>query len=392
MYPPSETPAQVSPKGRRHVLFVIDQLCESGGAERMLLQTIRFLPKDQFRCSLITFKIERSHPLFASLPCPSHVLPLRKTYDWNAIQTALWIRDFVRRENVAIVHTFHETSDLWGGFVARMSRVPALVSSRRDMGILRLPKHQLAYRLLHSQFDLVLTVSEEVRRFSIERDGLSPNRVSTLYNGLELEKISSTNGFGSIRSALGIEAEAPLVITVGHIRRVKGIDILVETADMVRRQFPKAVFAVVGGNNDPKHFQELETRVANLGLGSNVRFLGRTESVFTLLKAGDVFFLPSRSEGFSNALIEAMACNLPCVATRVGGNAEAIVEGQSGYLIESEDAVAAADRIVRLLRNPEAAKGMGTAGRKVVETKFTAEAMIRTLVSHYERLLANGRR
>jgi glycosyltransferase involved in cell wall biosynthesis len=340
---------------------------------------------------LITFKIEKSHPLFAILPCPAHVLPLRKTYDWNALQMALWMRDFVRRENVDIVHTFHETSDLWGGFVARMSRVPAVVSSRRDMGILRQPKHQLAYRLLNSQFDLVLTVSEEVRRFSIERDGLSPNRVSTLYNGLELEKISSTNGFASIRSSLGLDKGAPFVLTVGHIRRVKGIDILVETAAIVQRQFPKAVFAVVGSNNDPQHFQELEARIANLGLGSNVRFLGRTENVSTLLKAGDVFFLPSRSEGFSNALIEAMACNLPCVATRVGGNAEAIVEGQSGYLIENEDAEAAADRIMELLRNPETAKKMGEAGRKIVETKFTADIMSRNLVSHYERLLAHRR-
>ena len=374
-----------------HILFFIDQLCESGGAERVLLQTIRRLPKDRFRCTLITFRIDTSHPLFADLPCPAHVLPLRRTYDWNAVQTARWIRSFVREEKVAIVHTFHETSDLWGGFVTRMNGGPALVSSRRDMGILRLPKHKVAYRLLNSQFDLVLTVSEEVRRFSIEKDGLSPERVSTLYNGLEMEKIASSNGYGGVRSSLGLNSDTPLILTVGHIRRVKGIDVLVETAAKVAREFPQALFAIVGDNNEAQYYLELRERIAHLGLGSHVRFLGSSENVASLLKAGNMFFLPSRSEGFSNALIEAMACGLPCVATRVGGNAEAIDEGKSGHLVESEDADGAADRIMRLLRDSETAKKMGAAGREIVEGRFTAEIMLKNLMNHYERLLANGR-
>jgi glycosyltransferase involved in cell wall biosynthesis len=366
---------------------VIDQLCEAGGAERALLKTIQLLPKERFRCSLITFKIDETLDLFRELPCPHLVLPLGRTYDLNALQTARKIRKFIRDEEVRIVHTFHETSDLWGGLVSYMKGGPALVSSRRDLGILRLPKHNLAYRLMNSRFDLVLTVSEEVRRFCIRMDHVAENKVATLYNGIEMSRIPKVNGRGNLRNSLEIAPRAPVILTVGHIRRVKGIDVLVETAAKVLPEFPNAIFLVIGRNSDPAHFLQVEARIAQLGIRSSIRFLGESENILSFHTMGDVFFLPSRSEGFSNALIEAMACSLPCVATRVGGNAEAVEDGRNGFLIESEDAASAADRILRLLRDPAAAKEMGAAGRKIVEEKFSAEAMIGQLVQHYDRLL-----
>src|SRR5438445_529365 len=150
--------------GRTHVLFVIDQLCEMGGAERVLLNTIRLLPKERYRCSLITFKID-----------------------------------------------------------------------------------------------------------------------SRLNNGLELDKILRANGAGQLRASLSLEPTAPVVTTVGNIRRVKGIDILVETAAKVLCRFPKAVFLVIGRNSEPLHFQEIEERIAALGIKERVRFLGESENIFPLL-------------------------------------------------------------------------------------------------------------
>jgi glycosyltransferase involved in cell wall biosynthesis len=372
---------------KHQVLFIIDQLCEAGGAERALLQTIRLLPKDRFRPSLITFKIDTRFELFRDLPCPAYIFPLRRTYDWNALKTARTIRKFIRQERIDIVHTFHETSDLWAGLISRMKGGPCIVSSRRDMGIQRSPKHNVAYRLLNTNVDLVLAVSEEVRRYCIERDRLPPGKVATLYNGLDLDKINQLNGVDGVRLSRGISPDTPLILTVGHVRRVKGTDVLVETAAKVVPYFPQALFLVVGRICEPDYLQEIESRIRELGLQTNVRFLGEYSEVYSLLKSGSVFFLPSRSEGFSNALLEAMACGLPSVVTRVGGNAEAIEEGRNGYVIESEDADAAADRIVRLLRDPVQAKRMGENGRRSVEEKFTADGMIGQLIAHYELLL-----
>ncbi|MCU1240405.1 MAG: hypothetical protein JWO71_1131 [Candidatus Acidoferrum typicum] len=377
-------------QGTGHVLFVIDQLCEAGGAERAILQTIRLLPRSRFRVSLITFRIDERLQFFRELPCPHFVYPLGRTYDWNALRVARKIRRFIREERVDIVHTFHETADLWGGLVSQMKDGPALVSSRRDMGILRAPKHHLLYQLMRSRFDLVLTVSEEVRRYCIQNDGMPERKVSTLYNGVELENLAHKNGH-CVREQFSCESGAPLVLTVGHIREVKGIDVLVKVAERVALQFPKVQFMIVGAKTDQKYFQTVQRQIADSGMQQNVRFVGPAENVASVLKMGDVFFLPSRSEGFSNALIEAMACGLPCVATRVGGNPEAIEEGHSGFVVENEDVEGAADRILRLLREPKLARAMGSAGRDIVSARFTAKGMIDQLVAHYAHLLAARR-
>jgi L-malate glycosyltransferase len=371
---------------RVHVAYFIDQLCEAGGAERMLLNTIRLIPKERFRCSLITFKLDSSLELFRSLPCPYFVYPLQRTYDWNAFRTSWAIREFLERENVQIVHTFHETADLWGGFISKIGGHRILVSSRRDMGILRSLKHDIGYRVISPLFDLVLTVSEEVRQLCIRKDHLVPRKVATLYNGLEPQSVTPRKG---LRTLLSVDSSTPIVATVGNIRPVKGIDILVETAAIVAGQRPDALFLVIGPTSDLEYFRQIKARINDLGVSSNVHFFGEASDVAALLRCCDIFFLPSRSEGFSNALIEAMACSLPCVATNVGGNREAILHGQSGYLVDSEDAEGAAARILALLGDPDSAFKMGAAGRKIVENRFTADVMIEQLVGHYERLLAN---
>jgi glycosyltransferase involved in cell wall biosynthesis len=162
----------------------------------------------------------------------------------------------------------------------------------------------------------------------------------------------------------------------------------VKVAQRVAVEFPSVLFAVVGAATDQKYFQAIKKQIADSGMQQNVRFVGPVENIASFLKTGNVFFLPSRSEGFSNALIEAMACGLPCVATRVGGNPEAIEEGHSGFVVDSEDVEAAADRIRRLLRETNLAMSMGAAGKDIVNTRFTAPIMIDQLVRHYDRLVA----
>jgi len=371
-----------------HVLYLVDQLRETGGAERMLLNTVRLLPRDRFRCSVVTFKIDSKLALFKDFPCSLYLYPLQRTYDWNALRVALKLRRLIRSQDVAIVHTFFETADLWGGFVAKLSDHLALISNRRDMGIMRSGKHHVGYRLMNRYYDLVLAVSDEVRTFCIEHDHVAPNRVVTLRNGLDLEKIQVSNGADELRNSLALAGASHLIVTVGHIRKVKGLDVFVRAAAQVCREFPRAFFLVVGGITEPQCYQELQELVVKLNLQHNVRFLGDLENVFPLLQICDVFCLLSRSEGFSNALIEAMACRLPCVATRVGGNGEALEDRHSGFLVANEDAHGAAESIMTLLRDPIQAKKMGQAGQRIVARKFTSRAMIDELVRLYESVLA----
>jgi glycosyltransferase involved in cell wall biosynthesis len=128
--------------------------------------------------------------------------------------------------------------------------------------------------------------------------------------------------------------------------------------------------------------------IKSLGLEKNVRLLGFIGDPVPLLKMSDAFCLLSRSEGFCNALLEAMACGVPSVVTRVGGNPEAINDGENGFLVPVEDDSVAAERLLNLLRDPERSTQIGERGRNSVQTRFSAEAMIQKLIGVYRDLLA----
>jgi glycosyltransferase involved in cell wall biosynthesis len=380
--------------GRIHVLFLIDELCRKGGAEVALLNAVRWLPANRFRCSVITFRMDPSLPMLAEYPCPVQLLPLTCVYDWNAVKRGAELAGFIRREGVDIVHTFFPSADLWGGMVAKLARCPILISSRRDMGFMRRAKHRVGYRALAPMFDKVLAVSEEVRHFSIAHDRLAPSKVSTLYNAVDLTRVPGTVDKGEILERLGVRGATQLIASVGNLRRVKGFDVLVRAAAVVCRKFPKAVFVVAGGQDpaEPQCLRDLEKLCAELGMANNVKFLGPLENPLLLVKASDAFCLLSRSEGFSNALLEAMACGTPCVATRAGGNPEALDDGHSGFLVDSGDHESAAVQICRLLRDKELAQRIGDRGRDAIGERFTHEVVIAQLIGIYDELLAVRKR
>jgi glycosyltransferase involved in cell wall biosynthesis len=231
--------------------------------------------------------------------------------------------------------------------------------------------------------DAVFAVSEQVRRHAIEVDRIDAARVQTIYNGLNLADWD----------AVSRPAKTPgefLVTTVGNIRRVKGHDVFIRAAATIVQQFPKVSFSIAGDVLEPAYFAELQTLVRDLDLVNHVHFDGGVTNLRQHLAAADIFVLPSRSEGFSNAIIEAMASSLPVVATDVGGNAEAVEEGITGFLVPSEDADALSAAILRLLSDPFQAKAMGAAGRNLVAEKFTTEAMMNQIAGTYRNLLSGG--
>jgi glycosyltransferase involved in cell wall biosynthesis len=373
------------------ILFVVDQLCAAGGAERVLLRTIDRLPRDRFYPQVVTFAMEPAFAIENSISCPVHVWRLRRTYDWSGLSVARRIRNFVRLHNIDITHTFHETSDTWAGPIAKLSGCPILISSRRDMGFQRTAKHRIAYRFLNRYFDQVHAVSEEVRRFAIEYDCLDPSRVITLYNGIDFPPPPAPPDKPLLRRRFGLPESGPLIISVGHIRKIKGFDVFLRAAAVVARHAPDAIFAIAGAAHESSYARELEAAAADLGLNGRFFFLGPVQQVILLLHCSDVFCLLSRSEGMSNALLEAMGAGLPSVATRVGGNPEVIAHEQTGYIVGSEDHQAAADAILNLLRNPPLARTMGAAARNLIAEKFTTEVMMRNLIECYDRLLAKRR-
>ncbi len=366
-----------------HILLVLDQFPKVlGGGERIALRTAGLLQEAGFRVSLLTFAI---HPECAALastppPCPLYLLPLTKTYDLAACKAALQLGRFLRAEKVRIVQTFFESSDLWAGVVTKIFSSAALIWSRRDMGILRGRKHQIAYRLLARLPDRVFAVSERVRRHAIEVDRIPADRVLTIHNGLDLEAWPAREIHSSPSSGF-------TVVSLGNIRPVKGHDVLVEAAALVLRRLPETTFRVIGEILDDAFFQQLETRLGELGIADRFHFVGGLTDPAPLLLVADVFVLPSRSEGFSNAILEAMAASLPVVATSVGGNAEAVEQGRSGFIVPPEDASALAAAILQLLQSPVLLGRMSRASRSRLEAVFTSQAMLGKILACYRELL-----
>src|SRR5580704_6856292 len=216
-----------------HVLLVLDQFPKTlGGGERIVLNLAALLPKYGYRVSILTFSVHPDSAALKSPPCPIYVLPLQRTYDLTALRAAFELRKFLRMQQVQIVQTFFESSDLWAGFITKSMSKAKLIWSRRDMGILRTRKHHIAYRLMASVPDAVFAVSEQVRQHCIEVDRIDPTRVQTIYNGLNL---ADWNTFSKPARA----ASEILITTVGNIRRVKGRDVFIIAAASIVPRFPE---------------------------------------------------------------------------------------------------------------------------------------------------------
>jgi glycosyltransferase involved in cell wall biosynthesis len=367
-----------------HVLLVLDQFPKIlGGGERIVLRLAALLPRYGYRASILTFS---AHPESAGLqspPCPIYLLPLQRTYDLSALRAAFELRQFLRQQRVQIVQTFFESSDLWAGFVTKTMSDTKLIWSRRDMGILRGSKHHVAYRLMSRIPDRVFAVSEEVRQHCVAVDRIKPSLVETIYNGIDVADWDTASKPAKLPGA-------SVVATVGNIRRVKGHDVFIKAAASLAAQFPQVSFNIAGDVLEPDYFEELQTLIRNLDLSGRFHFVGGVANLREYLSTADIFVLPSRSEGFSNAIVEAMAASLPVVATDVGGNAEAVTDGVSGFIVPSEDPAALAAAIARLLSDPSKAQEMGAAGKKLASEKFTTDAMMQQITLAYANLLTRG--
>ncbi len=368
-----------------HVLFLIDHLMALGGGETNLLKVVELMPPELVRCSIATFRIKPE--IHQGISVPVYVFPWKRFFHLDAWRAAVALRKLIRTEKVDIVQTYFETANLWGGLVAKLSGA-LLLSSRRDMGILRKPKHALAYRVVNKISDRVLAVSEEVKRFCVDADRINPNKVSVVYNGVDLKHIAAEDSSGNPLAGADWAKVSHIVTCVANIRRVKGIDVLIRTAQRVCHELPDTVFVIAGSLYERDYSAEMQAMIRSLGLEKNIKLLDFVENPVPLLKMSSAFCLLSRSEGFSNALLEAMACGVPSVVTRVGGNSEAITDGKNGFLVPVEDDAAAAEKLLALLRNPERAVEIGECGRSSVQTRFSAEAMIQKLIGVYRDLLA----
>lgn len=367
-----------------HVLFLLDSLRGWGGGEGALLRLTHELHRAGLRCSVATFDLHPSLNL-AEFPCPVHVFPFRLRGGLGLPPLLARLRSLILREQIDLVHTMFEASDIAGALAATLARVPVIISSRRDLGIRRRWFHTPVYRALGSLFDQVQTVSGSVRDFAIRHDHSSPARTITIPNGIDPDPPGWP---APHRSSSFIDPTGPRILSIGHLRPVKGFDDLIHAASLVTADFPSARFLIAGGPDDPLYTATLHHLAASLGLQDHILFLGPRDDIPGLLRISDAYCLLSHTEGMSNALLEAMAASLPCVVTAAGGNVEVIQHGRNGLLTPIRDSAAAA-ALLRILRDSRLRLELGRAARASILDRYTTARMASAILGQYRALCAH---
>jgi len=251
-------------------------------------------------------------------------------------------------------------------------------------------------RRLHRPFvQHYVTVSSDLERYLVQRVGIAARRITQIYNGVDAKRFAPAPDYQRLAIPGGpFNGEEFFVIgTVGRLQAIKDQVTLVRAFARARALDPRAAgrmrLAIVG---DGAERAAIERTVQETALGEFVWMPGAREDVAQVLRGFDLFVLPSRGEGISNTILEAMASGLPVVATRVGGNPELVAEGSTGLLVRPGDPDVIAKAILEYVRDPAHRLAHAAAARRRAEECYSLEAMVAAYGALYDRLLARAGR
>jgi glycosyltransferase involved in cell wall biosynthesis len=297
----------------------------------------------------------------------------------------------LRRKAPDILHCHLLRANLYGPIAARLAGIKAVICTIRGIdeyvtspGLV--PRAvRLAERLTAGWVARYAAVSEAARRAIITHLGLSPLKIVTILNAVDLAPFQRPRGDGAaVRAALGLSPEGIVVGSVGNLLPLKNYDSLVLWFRELAALCPQVQLLLVGEGQER---QALESLVAELGLADKVRLPGFREDIPAVLEAMDIFAFPSLSEGLPRAVMEAMAAGLPCVALDVGGNGEAVVDGETGYVVSPGDAPGFTAGLLRLVQDPELRKKLGEAGKKRAFKLFNPKRLAAQYAELYRAVL-----
>lgn len=289
-----------------------------------------------------------------------------------------------------IVHFFLPGAYLIGGMLARAAGLSRLVMSRRSLNNYQQkhPKLAAAEQRLHNKMRAILGNSARVVD-QLKSEGISFNKLGLIYNGIEINSArqKSAKIRQDVRAELKLDQSAHLITIVANLIPYKGHSDLLKALALVDNELPAAWALLIVGRNDGIG-KVLSEQATKLGIRDHVHFLGLRQDVTRLLQASDIGILCSHQEGFSNALLEGMAANLPMVASDVGGNSEAVENGVTGIIVPMKSPKMLGQAIARLATNKDLATKMGVAGQRRVAKLFSLNACVDRYETLYAALMA----
>jgi glycosyltransferase involved in cell wall biosynthesis len=367
----------------RSVYYFTDSR-DSGGAEAALLLLIEHLDRGDWRPTLLYNEspplapvAEAARKRGATVRAVPRISPgLDGARRMGALVRAL------RRERPAVFHA-HLSWPLAARFelaAAVAARVPAIVATFHLFPPSSLGRlGPLEGRLLGAGVGRGIAVSQAIASSLDDVLGWPPDKLEVIHNGIAVERFGQRPD-PELRRALTAGSDDLLFLTTARLDAQKGLDVLLRAA----RSVDGVLFAIAGGGPERAR---LEREADELGVRERIRFLGHRTDVPALLAVSDAFVLPSRFEGTSLALLEAMAAGKPLVTSAIPGTNELVADGETGLLVPAGDPDALAAALRRIVAEPELRTHLGAAARRRAETSYSAVSSTQRVVRVYDTLL-----
>jgi len=247
-------------------------------------------------------------------------------------------------------------------------------------------------RLMWRKADCLVAVCTSVADELREYYGTPKEKIKIVFNGVDTETFKPSPDKTRFREELGLRGD-PVVLFVGHFGLRKGSHLLLKEVPAVLKRFPGALFVLVGGTpsflGSDVHWSMLQDLVVQSGIRERVKFVGTVpyDDVLRYYLAADLFVLPTLYEGLPKVVLEAMACGLPVVTTRVSGNTDAVVDGETGILVDPRSGDQLRAAMLNLLSDLGTMREMGLRGRQRALEHFTWERAAKQVLEIYNEML-----
>lgn len=365
---------------KRKLLFIVPSL-RLAGAEKVVYTLANSIDHNSFEVSLcciidkgILLGRHDYLPMLKEKDIKIHFLNKRYSKD---ILLLLKLAVFIWKERPDLIHSHIAPIPLYASFSAWINFIPCVVTLH-GMGK---AKASLFDKALPIFAKFLVTVCKERKKKLIE-NGLDPQKIFTIYNGIKLSEKEDVVISQEIRNASKIAENDFIYGCVANLHVYKNIKLLIKSFGRIYKSSSKSVKLILIGTGP--ELENLKKMTHELNLEEKVIFLGQRNDVLNILHIIDVFVLPSNTEGLSISILEAMASSKPVIATDVGGNKEVVENNQTGIIVPPEDEDALFEAMKYLIENKEVGHKMGEAGRKRVQDKFSLDRMVREYESVYE--------
>lgn len=291
-------------------------------------------------------------------------------------------------------YVVHSHSGVWRDSCigAMLARVPHIFHTEHGRVILdQNTRSKLTHRYLSFFRDKIIPVSEELRQFLSKEVGIPERKLMTIHNGIDPGKYMPLKRNPEMRRRLGLEEDQLLIMAVGRINPVKDYPTLIRATYETKKALgdKRGFKLAIVGPETQDHLSgggvmdDLHTLCNELGVSNEINFLGKRDDIPELLAQADIFIQTSLTEGLSMSIMEAMSCELPLVATNVGGNRELILDGETGLLVKSRDPRSVSGGLEKLILDENLRRKMGLNGRKRIIEEFSLDVMTHKYESLY---------